>query len=138
MKGKSFMTWEECENEIEKLSTKIDITPDIVIGIVKGGIIPARLLSRNLEVKDMYCLTVKKIGEDRKVTTDIVENISGKDILLVEDMLETGKSLIVAKKYLEGKGVRVTTTCLYTMPITQIKPDYFLKEVTEVKVFPWE
>ncbi|OGG57937.1 hypothetical protein A2853_03360 [Candidatus Kaiserbacteria bacterium RIFCSPHIGHO2_01_FULL_55_17] len=132
------MTWEELQNEIKNLAMKINYTPDIVVGIIRGGLIPARLLSNELNVKNMHCLTVKKVGADRKVMTDILEDVSGKKILLVEDMLETGKSLQVAQAYLEAKGAEVKTACLYTMPISDVKPDYSLKEISEIIKFPWE
>jgi len=129
---------DEFQKEIQALSEQIDQAPDIIVGVVRGGLIPARLLASRLKVKDMYCLTVRKVGEERKVLSDILENISGKNILLVEDMLETGKSLIVAKKYLEDKGAVVKTACLYIMPQSEIKPNYFLKQIDEVEKFPWE
>ena len=132
------MNWEKFRSEIKKLSTKIDPSPDIIVAIVRGGLVPARLLSTELKVKEMYCLTVKKVGDDRKVVSDILDDVSGKMILLVEDMLETGKSLSVAKKYLEEKGAMVKTACLYTMPTSVIHPDYHLKEFDEVQKFPWE
>ncbi len=132
------MDWNELHNEIRNLAKKIDYKPDIVIGIVRGGLIPSRLLSGLLSVKEMYCLTVKKVGDQRKVMSDITENLSGKKVLLVEDILETGKSLQVAKEYLEAKGAEVQTACLYTMPMSEIRPDYSLKEVAEIAHFPWE
>lgn len=123
---------------MEILASKIDYTPDIIIGIVRGGLIPARLLSSELKVKDMYALTVKKVGQEREVTIEILEDLSDKKILLVEDMLETGRSLVVAKEYLEKRGANVKTACLYTMPVSELKPDFSLKEVVEVMPFPWE
>ena len=132
------MRWDELRGEVKELAGKIDYIPDIIVGIVRGGLVPARLLSSELRVKDMYALTVKRVGEERNVTSDILEDISGKKVLLVEDMLETGKSLIVAKEYLEKKGAEVKTACLYTMPMSEIKPDFSLKEITEVVPFPWE
>lgn len=132
------MHWDEMRLAVKELAEKIDYSPDVIVGIVRGGMVPARLLSSDLGVKDMYALTVKKVGGEQKVTSDIVEDISGKKILLVEDMLETGKSLIAAKEYLEKKGAEVKTACLYMMPISEIKPDFSLKEVTEVVPFPWE
>ena len=132
------MTWQTLEEEIKNLLQKIEYAPDIIIGIVRGGVIPARLLSGLLKIKDMYCLTVKKIGEERKVTSEISEDLNGKRILLVEDMLETGKSLITARKYLESKGAQVKTASLYVTPISEVKPDYYLAEVKEVVQFPWD
>jgi|SRR5579872_1996274 len=132
------MTWEKFEKEIQKLASQITGTPDMIVGIVRGGIIPARLLSAKLRVKDMYCLTVKKYGKERKVASGITDDLHYKKVLLVEDMLETGKSLVVAKEYLESKGAIVTTVCLYTLPYSEIKPDYFVKEINEIVKFPWE
>ena len=132
------LSWEAFEREIGELSGEIDYKPDAIAGIVRGGIIPARMLSSKLGVKQMYCLNVSKKGEERIVTTEIKDDLSGQEILLVEDMLETGRSMVIAKGYLEGKGASVRTACLYTMPISEIKPDYFLREVEENMKFPWE
>jgi uncharacterized protein len=131
------MDWHAFEKEVKDLSTKINYHPDIIIGITRGGIIPARLLSSYLKVKDMHCISVRKIGEER-VVTEIYDNLKSKKVLLVEDMLETGRSLIIAKKYLEYKGAKVKTACLYVMPISKITPDFFLRQVKRVEKFPWE
>ena len=132
------MNWKTLTNEVEALAEKISSKPDIVIGITRGGLVPARLLSTFLEVKKMHCVSVVKSDEKRSVVTEITENISGKKVLLVEDMLETGRSLEVAKKYLEEKGANVKTACLYIVPITENKPDHYLREVDSVLEFPWE
>lgn len=132
------MTWETLEKEVRALAEKIADTPDIIIGITRGGLVPARLLSTYLGVKKMHCLSVVRINEERKVVIEITEDLQGKKVLLVEDMLETGRSLEVAKEYLEGKGATIETACLYTMPISKVKPNYHLREVDSVQVFPWE
>jgi hypoxanthine phosphoribosyltransferase len=75
----------------------------------------------------MYCLNVAKRGEERQVTTLIVDDLSGQNVLLVEDMLETARSMKAARSYLEkDKGANIKTACLYTMPNSEIAPDYFL------------
>ena len=86
----------------------------------------------------MFCLSVVKLGEERRVVSDILVDLANKNILLVEDMLETGRSIDVARKYLESKGAKVMTACLYIMSISEIKPDFYLREVKEVEKFPWE
>ena len=57
------MDWSSFESEIEMLSQKIQEKPDLIIGIVRGGLIPARLLSTQLKVKKMHGLSVVKMGE---------------------------------------------------------------------------
>jgi len=132
------MTWTVFKKEILKLSHQINFEPDILIGITRGGLVPTRLLSSTLKVKDVYCLTVNKIGQKRKIQTEIKINFNNKKVLLIEDILETGKSLIDAKKYLETKGANVKTACLYLMPESEIKPDFYLKTINKLVTFPWE
>ena len=132
------MTWQELESEVRSLAAKINTTPDLLVGVARGGVIPAVLLSNVLKVKDLYVLKVRKEGERRRVVAEIFTDVSGKKVLVVEDMLETGQSMVVAKAYLESKGASVETACLYTMPITEIQPDFFIREVQEVQEFPWE
>lgn len=133
------LTWAEFQEEIEALARKIDSKSDAIVGIVRGGIVPARLLSSKFDTSQMYCLSVAKVGvAARKLTTQILDDLNGKTVLLVEDVLETGQSLIVAKKYLEEKGAKVKTACLYTMPKSEIIPDYFLRKIKQAVTFPWE
>lgn len=134
------MDWDQFEEKIKILAEKIkaEFQPDMIIGIARGGVVPARLLNRELDVKKMYGISVEEKDKEGKVITDLLIDLEGKKILLVEDMLETGRSLVVAKKYLEEKGAEVKTTCLYTMPQSEIKPDYFLGEVEKAQKFPWE
>ncbi len=132
------MNWDEFDKEVRELGRRIDYTPDAVIGIARGGVVPAVLLSKFLKVKDMYVLKVRREGTERRIMAEIVPDVGGMRVLLVEDMLETGKSLVVAKEYLEKKGAEVKTACLYTMPISEIRPDFSLREVAEVVPFPWE
>ena len=132
------MDWNEFESEIDILAKKIDAVPDLIIGIARGGVIPAVLLSKRLNVKDMYVLKVRKEGGERRVMAEIFTDVSKKKVLLIEDMLETGKSMIVAKQYLEENGATAITACLYIMSQTEVQPDYFLREVPDVVHFPWE
>src|SRR3989344_6908591 len=131
------MNWQELDGEARKLASMVEYTPDIVVAIARVGVIPAALLSKLLNVKDMFVLKMRRENEGRKIETYVLTDISHKKILLVEDMIETGRSLIAGKKYLEEHGAFVKTACLYIMPISEIKPDYFLKEVDEVMSFPW-
>ncbi|TKJ17267.1 hypothetical protein CEE44_01905 [Candidatus Woesearchaeota archaeon B3_Woes] len=132
------MDWQAFHQEIKELSDRIDYHPDTIIGITRGGIVPARILSSSLEIKSMYCLTVRKERGERRVVTEVLDNLVGKNILLVEDMLETGRSLIIAKEYLESKGAIVKTACLYVMSCSEIEPNYYLRQVQNTKKFPWE
>ena len=130
------MHWDELESEVRKLRKKIDYTPDIVVGIARGGVIPATLLSKFLKVKDMFTLKLEKKGE-KHISAFAIADIKGKNILLVEDMIETGRGMIGGKEFLEARGASVKTACLYTMAKSEIAPDFSLRELLEVPEFPW-
>ena len=138
------MNWEFFSLEIRSLSNKIkkfdEYKPNVIVGVVRGGIIPARILSTELNIKEVYCLNVSKKATERKVVTEILEDLVGKNILLVEDVLETGLSMIAAKKYLENKGARVKTASLYITENSIITPDFYLNRVEFPFTFsfPWE
>ncbi|MBI2888963.1 MAG: hypothetical protein HYY10_03520 [Candidatus Liptonbacteria bacterium] len=132
------MSWDEFDKEIRALAQKVDYTPEVIVAVVRGGLVPARLLSTLLNVPQMRCVTMVRSGGEREILGELGEGIAGKKVLLVEDMIESGKSLEAAKEYLESKGALVKTACLYTMPISEMTPDYFLREVVAVAKFPWE
>ena len=132
------LDWDTFTKEVKDLGNKIDYQPDLIVGIARGGVIPAVFLSKQLKVKDMMVLKVRVEGNERILRAEVVADVKDKNILLVEDMLETGKTLVVVKEYLESKGANVKTACLYIMPITEVKPDYFLTQINQVEKFPWE
>ena len=132
------MTWEEVETAVNSLSAQIQELPTVIVAIARGGLVPARLLAKNLAVKEMYCLSVKKKAEGVKVITRIEADLSDKNVLLVEDVLESASSLIAGKAYLETLGCKVQTVALYVMPTAKVIPDYYVARVNEVPTFPWE
>jgi len=132
------MDWQKVDAEIDKLSSMIQLKPDIIVVVVRGGLIPGRLLAKKLGVREMYALTIKKEASERTISSSINENVEGKNILLVEDALETGASMMVSKQYLETLGATVQTAALYFQPRTKVIPDYTISEVENIPTFPWD
>lgn len=134
--------WPTFEQETGKLADKIRTSEtcfDGVVGVLRGGVVPARFLVARLAIEDMYAVNVRKRGEERIVTTVIDEYLSGRRLLLVEDVLESGRSLLAAKKYFEmQKGAIVATAALYFTAASEITPDFSLGQVDEVPHFPWD
>lgn len=132
------MGWEEFTRECHHLGDLIKGDFDITIAVARGGVIPATLLSKQLSIKDMLVFKVRREGDKRIIVGEIMTDLSGKKVLLVEDTLESGASLQAAKKYIEEGGAEVTTACLYTLPQTKFKPDFSLGNVETIPTFPWE
>lgn len=115
--------------------------PQGIIGIERGGVVPAGLLSIWFKVPPTSLKVVKE-GELRRVVHDPNINwelISGKRIILAEDILETGRSAQAGLDFLREHGADVRLACFFTRPQTEIEPDYVLvRNVTIPITFPWE
>jgi hypoxanthine phosphoribosyltransferase len=137
------INWETAIKNCEELSGKIDFKPDIIIGISRGGLVPARIMSDILGVHDVAVLGIRfyrgmgKTEESPLITQDISIDVSGKRILIVDDVADSGKSLTFAKEHLkDAKEVKCAT--LHYKPISEYKPDYFVASTTAWIVYPWE
>jgi len=131
-------------SQAEKIR-KSGFKPNIIVGITRGGWIPARVLSDLLEIPDFatvrveFYLGVAETRNEPALTQGVSAGVSGKKALVVDDVADTGKSLQLAKEHLLRQGateVRIAT--LYYKPFSVAKPDYFEKETRRWVVFPWE
>lgn len=115
--------------------------PDFLVGLARGGWIPTRLLSKDLDVKEILSVGMRYADSTR--TTLVAYSLpspmpSGKNLLLIEDCLESGKSLVEAKRLLESAGNVVKTASIYITDKTQTRPDYFVEHLPIPPKFPWE
>ena len=77
--------------------------------------------------------------EEPEVLFPLNAQIEGLRVLVVDDVSDSGNSLIVVKKYIEGKGAsEVKLATLHHKPWSKFKPDYFAEEVSEWIIYPWE
>lgn len=138
------MSWGEVDEALLKLARKVrrDFDPDIVVGVARGGLVPAVRLSHLLGDKEFRVIHVKYYQGHRHMNKpeliSDVEALSGK-ALLVDDVSDTGTSLGFVLKHLEGKGAEeVRTATIAYKPRAKLKPDYFVMRTTKWVVFPWE
>lgn len=138
---------EEALIHAERIARKIvesGYKPDVIIAILRGGVILARLLSDLLSIRDMKIMRVIHYDalESKKIA-EIVEPINcrldGMKVLLVDDVADTGESLIVARDHILERGaaeVRIAT--MHYKPWSKIKPDYYSEETEAWVVYFWE
>jgi len=119
--------------------------PDAIVGIARGGWIPARLLSDFFALKFTANIKVEAyqlIGEmdiEAKVTQKINAKIDGKNVLVVDDIADTGSSLEVVLDELKEMHVNeVKIATLYYKPTSSVIPDYFIEETEKWVIFSWE
>ena len=65
-----------------------------------------------------------------KVLSTLTERISGKSILLVDDLVDQGDTLSFVKSYLESQSpTAVMTAVLFKKPWSKTEPDFYLEVV---------
>lgn len=137
--------WEKAARLVEELAGKVSPKPDMIIGISRGGLVPARILSDAMGVRGVGVLGIafyKKIGETYRfprITQELDMDLEGIKVLIVDDVADTGRSLAVAREYVRRKGASdVRTATLHYKPGSIVKPDYFIERTTAWIVYPWE
>ena len=142
------LSWSDIEKSVGDIATKISesgFEPDAIISILRGGIIPARLLADRLEITNIGTIEVKlyisagRKGEKPYIRQPLTLPIKDKRVLLVDDVSDSGLTLEFALQAISlYMPVEVKTATLYMKPWTRLVPDYYAEEVDKWVVFPWE
>jgi len=131
-------------NQAQKIQRQ-NYKPDVIIGIARGGIIPARILLDLLETPQLASIQIEfytDINQTQQEPTlkyPLTTKITGKKTLLVDDISDTGKSLKFAKTHLQQHSVKeVKTATLFQKPKSTEPPDFYEKQTNHWVVFPWD
>ena len=145
------VSWDDIVKWSRELAKKVKESgykPDVIVAVARGGFVPARLLCDFLGVENLLSLQSQHWTEAAKAAERAIikfpykVDLTGKKVLLVDDIVDTGESLALAKKYIlenwKPKELRIATL-QWIKPVAKIKPDYYLIEVTEWVWFqyPW-
>ena len=141
-------TWNQINDMLLAQAQKIQnqqFKPDIIIGIAKGGIIPARILSDLIETPELaalqiaFYLDIAQPNLEPILKQPLTVAIKNKKTLIVDDIADTGKSLKLAQTHIQEQGAMETKTAtLYFKPQSITKPDFYEKQTNNWVVFPWE
>jgi hypoxanthine phosphoribosyltransferase len=105
----------------------------LVISILKGSFIFAADLIRSLHdvgiSPDIEFIFVSSYGAGQtsgevKVLRDIEHNVEGRDVLIVDDILESGKTLKFTRELLLGRGARSVSTAVLLDKRTRRQTDF--------------
>lgn len=123
-------TFQKFNDDIDRLVYEIKVAGceyDYIVGIVRGGLIPAVVLSHKLESKaDVVPLTWSHDKDKREYNAWIPEEIqNGKKVLLVDDIIDTGRSMreILADWQVEREQVHLA--CLIFNTAQETVPNFY-------------
>ena len=142
------MDWDLFNKLARAVANKIiesSYQPDIIVGLARGGWVLSRVLCDYLGVKDLISLKVEHWGltatQDGKAQIKYPFDIdlTGRKILVVDDITDTGESMMVAVDFIKEKNPDETrTAALRHIKSSKFTPDYY-GDVIEWKwvIFPW-
>ncbi len=141
-------TWDQIYEMLLNLAEKIrkgDFRPHIIVGISRGGWPPARVMSDLLgnpelaNVRVEFYLGVAETKKKPVITQAVSMPVKAKNVLVLDDVADTGHSLKLVKDHVMRKGAdAVKTGTIYYKPWSVIVPDFYEKETRRWIVFPWE
>ena len=100
---------EKCKELAKQMTNDYNDKEVILVGLLKGSVPFLAELSKYIELDvtfDYMDVSSYEGVESRTITIkkDLDQDVKGKDILLVEDILDTGKTLTTVKAMLEERG----------------------------------
>lgn len=142
------VSWDQSYQMSFRLFEKMiedDFYPDVIVGIARGGWIPARLLAdfngnkRTANIKIEFYEHTSKSSEKPIISQEISEDVSNKKVLIVDDVADSGKSLAVAIDHIKKMNPKkIQTATLFYKDHSIIEPDYYVRETKAWVVYPWE
>jgi len=134
------VSWDEVEVMVGNLADKIVLSgflPTMIAPIPRGGWVVATLLAQLLDIKKAVAIAQDKSGSKRNTYLSSEQKLKGERILVIEDSIETGKSLFEASACVSELGAETRTVAILVSPTSTLKPDFFL-ETKPIPNFPWD
>lgn len=151
MTQKHFLSWAYVDSSCIRLSQQLcDRNIDKIIAVGRGGYIPGVILSNLLNCKNVTVMTVKSYDDNNQQTSLNItqEPVIDKcdHILVIDDIVDSGKTFAAIKNYLVGKyaainpDVKITFACIVYKPNELFNDVVFATrfEKADWIVFPWE
>ncbi len=139
------LTWDEVDRSCRDIAQEADrnLGPNLIVGIGKGGLIPASIIASLMRV-DLYpCLVTRRrhgeIVSDRpEIVVSVTEKVAGQRVLIVDEMVLTGETMrIVSAQCKKEKAKVVRTACIWASSESW-KPTWYSLETSGHIMFPWD
>lgn len=137
------VTWEELHRNAKAMAWRLqDKGPWTgIIAITRGGMVPAAIVARELNIRVIETVSVKSYenqtqGDIRILKSPSAVTDDGAGWLLIDDLVDTGKTAAVVRKLLP----KAHFATIYAKPSGRPLVDTFITEVSQDTWihFPWD
>lgn len=143
------VSWDEFAQLARALGrniTESGFRPDMIVAIGRGGYMPARLLSDQLDVFDLATVKIEHYegahkNREARIRYPLNARVDGRRVLVVDDVSDSGDTFEVAVRHVRqhGSPLGLKTAVLHHKSVSSFVPDYFASEVSEWRwiIYPW-
>jgi hypoxanthine phosphoribosyltransferase len=152
-------SWDVLSDSLAILVRNIqaDGVPQIIVGVQRGGLIPAVMLSHQLGTRTVLSLPIRSTTSDTvyasklppvAIPQHLFQQVTGHDIVVADDIVGSGATLRTVLHLLgryEPARIRCATCCVNRVQWDLINDQepasvitYIGKELSGWVVFPWE
>ncbi|TQS73949.1 xanthine phosphoribosyltransferase [Rhodobacteraceae bacterium] len=143
------ISWDQIHRDARALAWRLDGKgPDnggwsAVLGITRGGLVPAAIMARELDIRTVDTISVKSYNHQTQAAPRVIKppqadimGTDGEGVLIVDDLVDTGRTLELVRS-LYPKAHFAT---IYAKPLGVPMVDSFITEVSQDTwiFFPWD
>jgi hypoxanthine phosphoribosyltransferase len=150
---KIYYSWEKVSEMCIQITHKlneVNFKPDLIITPLRGGAIPAVQIAYLLEMRNIITVNAERTGDDsinakfkdvELSNLPTKEQIEHNNILVVDEILDTGETLAKLVEYLKKqnpKQLKLAVLCNSSHKEKSITADIVIEQTDKWVVFPWE
>jgi hypothetical protein len=126
------VTWKQYLNEVDLVYSKLKNNKyDEIIALSRGGLFLGLILSHKLNI-NLDTINPKE------VTKEYFKKFKNKKVLLVDDLVDSGKTYTKIFNYIYLNTAKVEGAVIYIKPWSIVIPKYFNKKTEKWVIHPWE
>lgn len=148
MSQREVLTWDAFGTGIRELAAMVvdsGFVPDIVLGIARGGLIPAGGIAYAIDCKNLFTVSVEfYTGVNERLDVPIMlppvldaRDLDAANVLIVDDVADTGRTLELVHDFCAGHVAEARTAVIYAKPHSVITCDYVWRHTDRWIEFPW-
>lgn len=137
-------SWEQFQTDAEALARQIPIKDfDCIVGITRGGIFLAGMIAEITGKLELYTIGYNSYSDMQKATvvaktTNHHPDLKNKKVLLVDDISDSGDTLLRAAQDLMDNGNTVEIATIHYKKTTKLMPNYCLHETDRWIEYEWD
>tara|TARA_B100000073_G_scaffold31059_1_gene23633 strand:- start:222 stop:725 length:504 start_codon:yes stop_codon:yes gene_type:complete len=138
------ISWDQMHRDSRALAWRLDVQRSWkgVLAVTRGGMIPAMIVSRELDIRTVDTISIKSYDHQKQTEAVILKKPDpglvgdGNDILIVDDLVDTGKTLKIVKEIYP----KAHFATVYAKPKGKEMVDTYITEVSQDTwiFFPWD